>query len=193
MKLLSNKYYKPIKTIIESNPVFQKENQNLEISEEKDFELAIIQSKQQELLEIEKDKEEELIQLALFKSLEEMNQKKEGNNNHNEKNNVINIREEEEDETYGICPITQEYMKHPMLTPSGNYYEKKAIIRWIKEHHTDPMTREKLTEDMLIEDHEFKKKIKKLIIKQKNKMKYYSNINIIYQKVYFILFLIFKK
>ena len=171
MKLLSNKYYKPIKTIIESNPVFQKENQNSEISEEKDFELAIIQSKQQELLEIEKDKEEELIQLALFKSLEEMNQKKERNNNHNENINVINIREEEEDETYGICPITQEYMKHPMLTPSGNYYEKKAIIRWIKEHHTDPMTREELTEDMLIEDHEFKKKIKKLIKKQKNSNK----------------------
>ena len=170
MKLLSNKYYKPIKTIIESNPVFQKENQNSEISDEKDFELAIIQSKQQELLEIEKDKEEELIQLALFKSLEEMNQKKE-NNNHNENINVINIREEEEDETYGICPITQEYMKHPMLTPSGNYYEKKAIIRWIKEHHTDPMTREELTEDMLIEDHEFKKKIKKLIKKQKNSNK----------------------
>ena len=170
MKLLSNKYYKPIKTIIESNPVFQKENQNLEISEEKDFELAIIQSKQQELLEIEKDKEEELIQLALFKSLEEMNQKKE-NNNHNENINAINIREEEEDETYGICPITQEYMKHPMLTPSGNYYEKKAIIRWIKEHHTDPMTREELTVDMLIEDHEFKKKIKKLIKKQKNSNK----------------------
>ena len=171
MKLLSNKYYKPIKTIIESNPVFQKENQNSEISEDKDFELAIIQSKQQELLEIKKDKEEELIQLALFKSLEEMNQKKEGNNNHNENINVINIREEEEDETYGICPITQEYMKHPMLTPSGNYYEKKAIIRWIKEHHTDPMTREELTEDMLIEDHEFKKKIKKLIKKQKNSNK----------------------
>ena len=171
MKLLSNKYYKPIKTIIESNPVFQKENQNSEISDEKDFELAIIQSKQQELLEIEKDKEEELIQLALFKSLEEMNQKKEENNNHNENINVINIREEEEDETYGICPITQEYMKHPMLTPSGNYYEKKAIIRWIKEHHTDPMTREELTEDMLIEDHEFKKKIKKLIKKQKNSNK----------------------
>ena len=171
MKLLSNKYYKPIKTIIESNPVFQKENQNSEISDEKDFELAIIQSKQQELLEIEKDKEEELIQLALFKSLEEMNKKKEENNNHNENINVINIREEEEDETYGICPITQEYMKHPMLTPSGNYYEKKAIIRWIKEHHTDPMTREELTEDMLIEDHEFKKKIKKLIKKQKNSNK----------------------
>ena len=132
MKLLSNKYYKPIKTIIESNPVFQKENQNLEFSEEKDFELAIIQSKQQELLEIEKDKEEELIQLALFKSLEEKNQKKEGNNNHNEKNNVINIREEEEDETYGICPITQEYMKHPMLTPSVIIMKKKLLFDGLK-------------------------------------------------------------
>ena len=175
MKLLSNKYYIPFKTIIESNTVLKKENQNTEISEEKDFELAIIQSKQQELLEIEKDKEEELIQLALFKSLEEMNQKKEENNNHNENIIIINIREEEEkneeeeDETYGICPITQEYMKHPMLTPSGNYYEKKAIIRWIKKHHSDPMTREELTEDMLVEDLEFKKKIKKLRKNKKTK------------------------
>ena len=177
MKLLSNQYYIPLKTIIKSKPILQKDNQNSEISEEKVLELAIIQSKQQELLEIEKDKEEELIQLALFKSLEEMNQKKEENNNHNhnENINIINIREEEEkkneeeeDETYGICPITQEYMKHPMLTPSGNYYEKKAIIRWIKIHHTDPMTREKLTEDMIVEDHEFKKKIKKLIKKKQN-------------------------
>ena len=172
MKLLSKIYNIPINGIIKPQPVPKLENPYLEFSEEKDLNLTLIQSEKQELLEIEKDKEEELIQLALYKSLEEMNQKK-GENKPNE--NIINIKEEkndeEEDETFGICPITQEYMKHPVLKPSGNYYEKKAIIRWIKEHHTDPMTREELTEDMLIEDHEFKKKIKKLIKKQKNSNK----------------------
>lgn len=136
------------------------ENSDSENSEEKDFELAIKLSKEQELLEIEEDKEEEQIQLALYKSIEEMLQKKEDKNTINLSEEVK--REEEEDETYGICPITQEYMKHPMLAPSGHYYEKKAIIRWIREHHTDPMTREELNVDMLVEDHVFKKKIKKL-------------------------------
>ena len=51
-------------------------------------------------------------------------------------------------------------MKHPMLSPSGNYYEKSAIIDWINKNQTDPMTREKLTVEMLIEDKEYAKKIK---------------------------------
>ena len=46
-----------------------------------------------------------------------------------------------------------------MLTPSGNYYEKSAIFDWIKKNQTDPMTREKLTKDMLIEDKEYAEKI----------------------------------
>ena len=170
MKLPEKTLYIPLKEIIKPHNIPSSENHDLKFSEEKDLELAIIQSKQQELLEIEKDKEEERIQLALYKSLEEMNQKK-GENKISE--NIINIKEEkndeeEEDETFGICPITQEYMKHPVLTPSGNYYEKKAIIKWINAHHTDPMTREKLTVNMLVEDHEFKKKIKKLKKKKKN-------------------------
>ena len=169
MNLPEKTLYIPLKEIIKPHNIPSSENHDLKFSEEKDLELAIIQSKQQELLEIEKDKEEELIQFALYKSLEEMNQKK-GENKPNE--NIINIKEEkkdeEEDETFGICPITQEYMKHPVLTPSGNYYEKKAIIKWINAHHTDPMTREKLTVDMLVEDHEFGKKIKKLRKKKKN-------------------------
>ena len=162
MNLPEKMLYIPIKEIIKPHNISSSENHDLKLSEEKDLELAIIQSKQQELLEIEKDKEEEIIQLSLYKSLEEMNQKK-GENKPNE--NIINIKEEknneeEEDETFGICPITQEYMKHPVLTPSGNYYEKRAIIKWIKEHHTDPMTREKLTVEMLIEDKEYARKIK---------------------------------
>ena len=123
-----------------------------------------------EILEIEKENEEEQIQLALFKSLEEINQKKE------KKEKFINLidgktveeeEEEEFDENFGICPITKDYMRHPMLAPSGNYYEKKAIFRWINEHHNDPITREWLSSEMLVEDLDYKRKIKDYIKKIK--------------------------
>ncbi len=78
----------------------------------------------------------------------------EDNNNSNEYNS-----DEEEDECYGICPITQNYMENPVLSPSGIYYEKEAILSWLKTHDTDPMTREKLSPDMLIEDDEYRKMI----------------------------------
>ena len=76
-----------------------------------------------------------------------------------EKKNKYQKEEEEFDEEYGICPITQDYMENPVIVPSWNYYEKSAIIEWIEKNHTDPLTREKLSVDMLIEDNDYKKKI----------------------------------
>ena len=46
-----------------------------------------------------------------------------------------------------------------MLTPSGNYYEKSTIIDWLKTHNNDPLSREILTVDILVEDNDFKQKI----------------------------------
>ena len=128
----------------------------------------------QEILELENESEEEQINLAIIKSLEEINQKKE------KKEKFINLidgktvedeeeieNEEEYDENFGICPIIRDYMKHPMLSPSGNYYEKKAIFRWINEHHNDPITREWLSSEMLVEDLDYKRKIKDYIKKMK--------------------------
>ena len=37
------------------------------------------------------------------------------------------------DENWGICPITQCYMENPVLTPSGQYYEKNAILKWLEK------------------------------------------------------------
>ena len=51
---------------------------------------------------------------------------------------INEIEEEQYDEEFGICPITQEYMKHPVLCPSGNYYEKSAILDWLKKNDTCP-------------------------------------------------------
>ena len=128
----------------------------------------------QEIIELENESEEEQINLALLKSLEEINQKKE------KKEKFINLidgktvedeeeieNEEEYDENFGICPITKDYMRHPMLAPSGNYYEKKAIFRWINEHHNDPITRKWLSSEMLVEDLDYKRKIKDYIKKMK--------------------------
>ena len=74
-------------------------------------------------------------------------------------NNQISEIDEQFDEEYGICPITSEYMENPVLCPSGNYYEKSALLDWLKRNNTEPLTRQYLTADMLIEDKEFKKKI----------------------------------
>ena len=133
----------------------------------------------QEIIELENESEEEQINLALLKSLEEINQKKE------KKEKFINLidgktvedeeeieNEEEYDENFGICPITRDYMKHPMLFPSGNYYEKKAIFRWINENHNDPITREFLSSEMLVEDLDYKRKIREYI-KKRTKEKVY--------------------
>ena len=148
-------------------------SENSSNSEDKDLFLALKLSKEQEELEIEKDKEEQLIQLAIYNSLLEMNSQ---NNKINDNNIIINLKEENEeeekfDENFGICPITQEYMKHPMLTPSGNYYEKSAIIQWINKNKTDPISREILTIDMLVEDIEFRNKIKEYKKKFKKEIK----------------------
>ena len=156
----------------ENNQRHQSLNYNNEENYQKDLELAIMKSKEQEKIELEKAKEEELlIQMALQQSMNEIqNLKKE-----KEEEKKLELKEEKEeekfDEEYGICPIKMEYMKHPMLSPSGNDYEKDAIIEWIKKNQTDPITREKLTVDMLVEDKEYAKKIKEYKKKFRKKIK----------------------
>lgn len=51
---------------------------------------------------------------------------------------------------YPVCPITQEIMKDPVITPSGQVYEKSAIELWLQTHNTDPINREPLTVVQLI-------------------------------------------
>ena len=147
-----------------NNQILTDNNNDIENNDQQLLDLAIKQSKAQEKLEIERDKEEALMQIAIYNSIIEMKKINNEKVKEKEKTNEIGIKEENEeeifDEDYGICPIKLEYMKHPMLSPSGNYYEKSAIIDWIKKNQTDPMTREKLTIDMLLEDKEYAKKIK---------------------------------
>ena len=132
----------------ESNKDLYPKNEN---DEDEQYKLALKQSEEEAKLALEIEKEEEKqIQLAIEESKKYLHYNM---NYNNEK------KEEEFDEEYGICPITQEYMENPVLSPSGNYYEKSAIIDWINKNHSDPLTREYLNVDMLIEDNEYKKHI----------------------------------
>ena len=140
--------------------------------EDKLFQLALKQSEEEEKLRKEREKKEEEELLLAIKESEKQNNY--NNIFYNENNFNFNFdeidedkiynesnekKEEQFDEEYGICPITQEYMTNPVITPSGNYYEKSAILDWIEKNKTDPLTREPLTADMLVEDEEYKIKI----------------------------------
>lgn len=145
------------KNILIKKYLEKKQDKNIKLpksskEENEQIQLAIEKSKKEMELQLEMEKKEKnQIELALKESEKEYQLNKINNDN--------NIADDEEyDEFFGICPITQEYMNNPVLCPSGNYYEKNAIIEWIKKNNTDPLTREKLTVDMLVEDEEYKKK-----------------------------------
>ena len=81
------------------------------------------------------------------------------NESNSTNNNPLEETKEEEKDNWGICPITNCFMEHPVLAPSGQYYEKSAILSWLSKHETDPMTREHLTKEMLIDDEEYRLQI----------------------------------
>ncbi|KAA6403425.1 MAG: hypothetical protein EZS28_001053 [Streblomastix strix] len=44
-----------------------------------------------------------------------------------------------------ICPITLELMTDPVLAEDGVYYEREAIVEWMKKKKQSPVTREVMT------------------------------------------------
>lgn len=156
---------------------FKEEEENEEIPEkfEKEEEKGPKIKVTEEIEEIEKEEKKELVKeidqgeedeekkkLELdLKKTEEDNQKIKLFTIKNCDIELNELENEEYDENYGICPITHDYMKHPVLTPSGIYYEKSAIKKWLKKSKTDPISRQYLTVNMLQEDKEYRKRIKK--------------------------------
>ena len=145
----------------------EEEDEDEDENGEEDKEEEDEDEKKDEKEEEEKeDEEKKQLKYALKISKEEYIKNENLNSNQqielDESSNLdLSFKKEEFDEQFGICPITQDYMKNPVLTPSGTYYEKSAILKWIKKHKNDPITREKLTKDMIQEDDEYRKKIKK--------------------------------
>jgi hypothetical protein len=49
-----------------------------------------------------------------------------------------------------ICPITREPFRKPVFDPDGFNNEKSAIVKWVTENGTSPMTRKSLSVDQLV-------------------------------------------
>ena len=49
-----------------------------------------------------------------------------------------------------LCPLTLEVMLEPVLDAEGNTYERSALLKWIQEYRTSPISRQPLSETMLV-------------------------------------------
>ena len=82
---------------------------------------------------------------------ESINENKESNNNLDSINSIsTNIDTDLEGKDSFICPINQTLMTDPVITPYGTTYERSSILSWLKNHDTDPLTKKRLTKEMLI-------------------------------------------
>jgi hypothetical protein len=69
-----------------------------------------------------------------------------------------------------ICPITLDVYRDPVLAGDGHVYERIAIVQWIKQHGTSPLTREPLN----VNDLRSKENIKQLCQSNRSNSVIYS-------------------
>lgn len=68
-----------------------------------------------------------------------------------------------------ICPITQEFMKHPLMSRYGQTYERDAILTWLSKHNSlCPLTRQVLNVSDLIRHRSLQSRIE--VWKKQNNM-----------------------
>lgn len=48
-----------------------------------------------------------------------------------------------------LCPISMEIMTQPVVTPSGGSFQRSALLDWIRQHHTDPVSGAPLRSDQV--------------------------------------------
>ncbi|KAG7365121.1 U-box domain containing protein [Nitzschia inconspicua] len=59
-----------------------------------------------------------------------------------------------------LCPLTLDIFKDPVLSKYGHTYERSAILQWLQDHETCPISRKPLTPRYLISNHSLKLQIK---------------------------------
>ena len=62
---------------------------------------------------------------------------------------------------YFFCPITKMIMKDPVITPDGHTFERRAILRFLILQPVDPITKNALSHEELVEDYLVKQAIDK--------------------------------
>ena len=58
-----------------------------------------------------------------------------------------------------VCPLTMDIMAEPLLSREGHHYEREAILNWVSEHGTSPLTREPLRPSQLVPNRALKFRI----------------------------------
>lgn len=58
-----------------------------------------------------------------------------------------------------ICPITLECMRRPLMDQTGRSFERYAILNWLKEHRSCPVTRKPMRPSGLISNRALELKI----------------------------------
>jgi hypothetical protein len=58
-----------------------------------------------------------------------------------------------------FCPISQEIMLDPVITPQGISYDRKCILDWLKKQRCCPLTKTPLNEKDLITNYALKNTI----------------------------------
>jgi len=51
-----------------------------------------------------------------------------------------------------MCPLTMEMMQDPLFSKYGHHFERSAILQWLSQENTCPITRQPLFPSMLIPD-----------------------------------------
>ena len=67
-----------------------------------------------------------------------------------------------------ICPITQNIMSDPVVTPYGISYEKSAIEDWLNKNNNDPIAQKPLKKEDLVRNYALKGIIEDFIKKKEN-------------------------
>ena len=60
------------------------------------------------------------------------------------------------------CPITLEVMRDPVIAGDGHSYEREAIERWLRNHHTSPLTGRVMPSSALLPNHRLRTLIQDL-------------------------------
>eukprot|EP00882_Tetradesmus_deserticola_P009062 GHRQ01009559.1.p2 GENE.GHRQ01009559.1~~GHRQ01009559.1.p2 ORF type:complete len:194 (+),score=83.78 GHRQ01009559.1:1177-1758(+) len=48
-----------------------------------------------------------------------------------------------------LCPISMQVMTQPVVAPSGGSFNRPALMDWIRQHHTDPVSGAPLRSDQV--------------------------------------------
>lgn len=85
----------------------------------------------------------------MFSFLNRSSSKTDVSQSSNNTTNAVQLQTEDVLAETLTCPITQQVMMTPVITPEGHTYEKNAILEWLKHNSSDPQTRNPLNASML--------------------------------------------